>query len=55
MKENVQVLGVGPYENQKLDKKCTSDLADNIIKATTAPPGVRSQYIKHLSLLVSGS
>lgn len=36
----------------KLHKKCTSDLADNI-KTMTAPPGVRSQYIKHLSLLVS--
>lgn len=52
MKENVQVLAVGPYKNQKLDEKCTSDLADNIIGSTRsekpiykAPLLVGKQYI----------
>ena len=50
----MQVLDVGPYKKQQSHKNPTDVLADNIIKATTAPPGVRSQYIKNLSLLVRG-
>ena len=47
----MQVLGVGPYEKQS-HKNPTDILADNIIKATSAPAGVQSHYIKNLSLLV---
>ena len=54
MKKLMQVLGIGPYEKQQTHKNPTDILADNIIKATTAPPGVRNQYIKNLSLLVRG-
>ena len=46
----MQVLGVGPYEKQQSHKNPTDILAD--IKATSAPAGVRSHYIKNHSLLV---
>ena len=50
----IQVLGIVPYQKQQTHKNPTDVLADNIIKARTAPPGVQSQYIKNLSLLVRG-
>ena len=50
----MQVLGLGPYQKQQSHKNPMDILADNVIKATTAPPGVRSQYIKNVSLLVRG-
>ena len=48
----IQVLGIGPYQKQQTHKNPMDVLADNMIEATA--PGIQSQYIKNLSLLVRG-